>query len=126
MNPDPINEKELQEMAFEKALADSIAASKEKDPEYNEWVENIRLYPQPVKDFLKIEYHLKKETPVQVYLYDSGSANTSYIAPKFSQETLPTGNHTRQIDMQKYQPGEYHIHLIFGNYIEKRTVLKSL
>ena len=122
MNPDPINEKELQEMAFEKALADSIAASKEKEPEYNEWVENIRLYPQPVKDFLKIEYHLKKETPVQVYLYDSGFRLIKII----SQETLPTGNHTRQIDMQEYQPGEYHIHLIFGNYIEKRTVLKSL
>lgn len=72
--------------------------------------------------FLKNRISFKKETPVQVYLYDSGFRLIKII----SQETLPTGNHTRQIDMQEYQPGEYHIHLIFGNYIEKRTVLKSL
>lgn len=81
--------------------------------------ENIKLYPNPAKDNIVLEYTLENASNVEISIFDILGSKIQTVSDEFSQE----GKNTHAIDLQIYNSGIYFMNIKTDN---TNTVVKFI
>jgi hypothetical protein len=81
---------------------------------------NISIYPNPVKDQLKVAIQLQEKQPVQIFLYDM-QGQTVYKGSLRQAK----GSFTETIGMEHLPQGHYVLRIQAGNGSVKKVVVKQ-
>ena len=120
LSSDPENQKLLDEL-WDMENRQQIGNTQESTNQKNDIVQIEKVYPNPVKTDLRIEYTLKSKSQVQILLV----ASDGNIVRRIHKGIQNTGQYEETIHCSGLMYGTYHLKLIAGNQIINQTIIKN-
>lgn len=122
---DPLNV-ELQEALKEKSLSANHSCpdtDKEKPdrPMLSDLSVYYNIYPNPVRDYLTLEYYLSDAAPVSISLFDMGGR----LLEKKDFDRQAAGVHTETLPMDVCPKGNYILHLVVADKVYTEKIIKE-
>ena len=86
--------------------------------EDSESIDDVRIYPNPLKDNTTLEYELLTDTHVRVELFDDLGQPVRMPVTEYQ----PKGVHMMPLDLDLVPPGSYRLRIVAGNHIVTKRI----